>query len=441
MPDIGQPDAPVPSVGQERHSGSLDLITEKRRLEGLMCERPHDIPLREAYFGCLLQISRAYLGAIFVILPEIRAPLMFRAASSDIFNLTNVFSYAENIADYSYGLYGFEISSPRRILDIGAYCGYSAIYFAHRFPDAEIVCIEPPGSNFDTLVANTAVYPAIRCIPAAVWPVRAQVVAAGHHSGDWGNLYSAVNDGAPQPTIPGYTIDEVLEMVGWDKADFIKCQAENVVVDVLCIGERKWLKEVSCFCAMKPGGMWPRAGDEQRLEAEFPDALFSTTRHENGLYVFTRRGAETPLPRPDPALFRLIPPSPQSRPFVLANVPDDPSRFYKFDYGSLHLVPNPPGAPPASLKLPVSLDGQRRFCTTIVTGPTESVVRFRVTLVAKASGEAILDVSNELPQESRYEWKIGFAPAHGMHEVTISVETMRGGNPSPWTQLIDPRLE
>src|SRR6266404_2353674 len=296
MPDVGQHDALVPSVSQEPNSGSLDLITAKLRLEALMYQRPHDIPLRDAYFGCLTQISRTYLGAIFVKLPEINAPLMFRSASSDILNLTNIFSYAEDISKYIYGVYGFEMPRPRRILDIGAYCGYSAIYFAHRFPDAEIVCIEPPGANFDTLVANTAVYANIRRIPAAVWPIRARVIASGHHSGDWGNLYSEVNDGVPQPTIPGYTIDEVLEMVGWDKVDFIKCQAENIVVDVLCTGERKWLKGVSCFCAIKPGGMWPYAGDEKRLEAEFPDALFSATIHENGLHVFIRRGAETTQP-------------------------------------------------------------------------------------------------------------------------------------------------
>jgi hypothetical protein len=123
-------------------------------------------------------------------------------------------------------------------------------------------------------------------------------------------------------------------------------------------------------------------------------------------------------------------------------VPDDnPSRFYKFDYGSLHLAPNPSGAPPVTLKVSVLLAGQRRFCTTIVTGPAKSVVSFRVTLVAKASGEMILDASSELPQESRFEWQVGFEPTHGMHETTISVETVRGGDPSPWAQLIDPRLE
>jgi FkbM family methyltransferase len=422
--------------------GDHDPMNEKLRLEALMRERPHDIALREAYFDCLTQISRSHLGAIFVKLPEIQASLMFRSATSDILNLTNIFSYAEDISKYIYGVYGFAMPEPRRILDIGAYCGYSAIYFAHRFPDAEIICIEPPGANFDTLVANTAVYANIQRIAAAVWPTHAEIVATGHHSGDWGNLYGEVKDSALQPTIPGYTIDEVLEMVGWDRVDFIKCQPENVVVDVLCSGERKWLRGVSCFCAIKPGGTWPRAGDDKRLEAEFPDALFRTTIHDNGLHVFIRRGAEAAAPAHDPPSIPLIPPSPQNRLFSLVNLPDDdPPRFYKFDYSSLHLVANPPGTPPATLKVPVPLNGQECFRTTLVTGPVESMVKFRVTLVAQTSGETILDAATELPRQSRLEWQVGFAPAHGLHEMTISAETMRGEDPPQWTHLIDPRLE
>jgi hypothetical protein len=113
MPEIGRHDALLPSVGPEQHSGNHDLITEKLRLEALMYERPNDIPLREAYFGCLMQISRTHLGTIFVKLPEIRAPLIFRSASSDILNLINIFSYAEDPAKYVYGVYGFEMPFAR----------------------------------------------------------------------------------------------------------------------------------------------------------------------------------------------------------------------------------------------------------------------------------------------------------------------------------------
>jgi FkbM family methyltransferase len=66
--------------------------------------------------------------------------------------------------------YGFPIPfKPRRILDLGAYVGFAAIFLAQRFPDAEIVCVEPSAENFRLLMLNTSAYSNIRQINAAVW--------------------------------------------------------------------------------------------------------------------------------------------------------------------------------------------------------------------------------------------------------------------------------
>jgi FkbM family methyltransferase len=44
---------------------------------------------------------------------------------------------------------------PALILDIGAHVGSAARYFAQRFPDARIVCIEPTPESFELLTRNT----------------------------------------------------------------------------------------------------------------------------------------------------------------------------------------------------------------------------------------------------------------------------------------------
>jgi hypothetical protein len=93
------------------------------------------------------------------VLPEITTPLLFRGGSSDVWNMQQVFMNRQ---------YDVEILEPHKILNLGAYVGYTAVYFANRFPTASIISVEPPGSNFDTLVANTAAYPNIRCLPAAL---------------------------------------------------------------------------------------------------------------------------------------------------------------------------------------------------------------------------------------------------------------------------------
>lgn len=48
-----------------------------------------------------------------------------------------------------------EVYLPTTILDIGAHVGSAARYFAHRYPDARIVCIEPTPESFALLERNT----------------------------------------------------------------------------------------------------------------------------------------------------------------------------------------------------------------------------------------------------------------------------------------------
>jgi FkbM family methyltransferase len=423
------------SCDRHRH-----LITEKLRLEAAMQRQPDDIAVREAYFDCLLRISQTHFGAIFASLPEIRTPMMFRGASSDVLNLTNIFSYAEDPGKYAYGVYGIDMPEPRRILDIGAYCGYSAVYFANRFQDAEIVCIEPPGANFDVLAANTAAYANIRCVPAAIWPRRTHVLAAGHVSGDWGNVYAEAPDlGAPS-AIPAYTIDEVLELVGWDSVDLVKCWAETSTVDALCAKDRDWLKQVACVCAGKPAGRWPNPGDDARLQATFPEVLFKTAVYDSGLHVFTRRDIAS-LPQLGPVPVRLVPPSPQRRPMVLADVPEAEQNFHKFDDFNFQLVPNPPGARPATLKLRVWLHGHTRFRSTVIVEPTPATVRLRFCLIAMETGSTVADAVGEPAAASPVNWEVGFKPASGWHEVQISTEALRASEGGLWARFIDPRFE
>src|SRR5260370_17379173 len=115
--------------------------------------------LGSRYFDVLNTISRSYLGSFFAALPEITTPLLFRGASSDVWNMQQVFLDRQ---------YDVEIPKPHKILDLGAYVGYTAVYFANRFPSASIISVEPPGSNFDPLVANTPAYPNIPSLPSPV---------------------------------------------------------------------------------------------------------------------------------------------------------------------------------------------------------------------------------------------------------------------------------
>jgi FkbM family methyltransferase len=59
--------------------------------------------------------------------------------------------------------------SPLTIVDAGANVGMASIYYANRYPMANIIAIEPEASNFELLVRNVAQYPNVVAIKAALW--------------------------------------------------------------------------------------------------------------------------------------------------------------------------------------------------------------------------------------------------------------------------------
>jgi len=58
--------------------------------------------------------------------------------------------------------------SPRRIVDIGANIGITALLMAHEWPHAEIHCYEPDPQNFEILAMNTAPLPNVKIVQAAL---------------------------------------------------------------------------------------------------------------------------------------------------------------------------------------------------------------------------------------------------------------------------------
>jgi hypothetical protein len=224
--------------------------------------------------------------------------------------------------------------------------------------------------------------------------------------------------------------------------DFIKCQAENALIDVLCTGERNWLSKVSCVTAIRPGGRWPHPDGDALLEKTFPFPQFQKVVEDNGLHTFMRCTAVASAGiKTKPASARLVPPSPETRPIVVNNVPVGENGFYKFGYSNLQLRPSPPGAPLSTLKVAMQLCGHTRFRSTIVTHPNSRVaVCFNVKIISVVSGNAVLDANHKLIGGATFDWDVGFDAATGLHEIVLTTEAL-GAAESPWARFMDPRLE
>jgi len=76
---------------------------------------------------------------------------------------------------------GFE---PQTIIDGGANIGLTSVYFANRYPGANIVSVEPEEMNFQLLEKNTRPYPAISLLRAGIWESEKELLWVGVGSGD-----------------------------------------------------------------------------------------------------------------------------------------------------------------------------------------------------------------------------------------------------------------
>lgn len=126
--------------------------------------------------------------------------------------------------------YDFPVTlKPKRIIDAGANIGLSAVYFANRFPDAQIVAIEPEKSNFDILQKNIAAYPNIKPMFAALWPIDDEIQLLDPGTGNHGFQTSS---SSKYPETRGQLtkavcVGTILKERGWDSVDLLKVDIEG----------------------------------------------------------------------------------------------------------------------------------------------------------------------------------------------------------------------
>ena len=167
---------------------------------------------------------------------EIAHPLAIRANTSDVMNFRQIFLHQE---------YGFEFPYvPRRILDLGAYAGYAAVFFANRFPTAQIACLEPSTANFKILAINTQAYDNIEIIPGAAWHRPTFLAMSGNVGGHWGTTFSEQSTQTSK-LVRAYTVNELMDNLNWPDIDLLKCDIEGAELELFSAPDApEWLERV-----------------------------------------------------------------------------------------------------------------------------------------------------------------------------------------------------
>lgn len=143
--------------------------------------------------------------------------------------LSFYWSYKEIVEDR---IYDFPFSSDCPcILDLGANCGLSALFFLLRYPEAQLTCVEADPDLFAVLRENlhtTDFESRTRFLSAAIGPAAGEVDF--HASGaDSGRLIPHRTLPSKTRRVPAITLDSLIE----GPVDFLKMDIEGAETDVL----------------------------------------------------------------------------------------------------------------------------------------------------------------------------------------------------------------
>ena len=409
---------------------SSEMAT-KMALERAMMLKPADQTLRADYFACLERLSSGRTGLSFALLPELGAPLYFRCGTTDLANLVKVFVER---------CYEVELKAePVRILDLGAYAGYAAIYWARRFPHADILCLEPMADNFRLLMLNTLPYRQIYCRQAAVWRHATQLSARSIHGGDAGRQLIEAGD-SQTGGIAALSVADLLRDVNWHQVDLIKCDIAGAEAQVFADPLAPWLNTLDALVVEAHDELVP--GASKMVAACFDPRSFRHFRYRDK-QVFER---SPPLRaalavRPNPVW--VINPGTASTPFVVQDVAPVPWGFFVFSGTSCQLHPNPPGHDPAARAFfPLALFGQTRLTGTVWhAGEQSPPIRFLVAIEA-ADGHLVVEQDYILSEGESRDIALEFSALTGRCRVVLQTEMAPGQsvNANAWARWLNLQL-
>src|ERR1700722_5760476 len=175
-----------------------------------------------------------------VMLPGTDIPLTLRLGTPDIS------AFKESFIDLEYG-WGFN-TSPSVVVDVGGYIGLSAAFFAHTYPEAMIIAIEPDARNYELLMLNTMRFPNVHAVRAAVWKESGAISLTDPGFGAWGlqvsEAYAPLTGGE---LIRAVTIDEIRQEFGLDRIDLLKVDVEGSEKEIFSAAD-SWISSVDAIC-------------------------------------------------------------------------------------------------------------------------------------------------------------------------------------------------
>lgn len=120
----------------------------------------------------------------------------------------------------------------KNIIDCGANIGLATLYFIKKYPNCNIICIEPDVSNFEMLQKNTQNYKNVNCLNNAVWHVNKKLTLTNPELGKSGLRVGELSRES-QSSIEGITISKIMKDSGMKTVEILKLDVEGSEKNIL----------------------------------------------------------------------------------------------------------------------------------------------------------------------------------------------------------------
>jgi FkbM family methyltransferase len=185
-------------------------------------------------------------AGVVVRVPQTSYLAELRLGESDIATFGQVFVHRE------YDTPSLPDQAPI-IFDLGANIGLASLYFAHRYPEARIVALEPEASNFLVMMRNLVQLGSrVQPFNAAIWHEDTELqmkthADTGEYLSAWGGQTVAIDPSATRREFEmtkALSMPSLMKATGVDHIDILKIDVEGAELELFSKGSRSWLDAV-----------------------------------------------------------------------------------------------------------------------------------------------------------------------------------------------------